>query len=129
MMAFLVEAGKDFVERDLVASVRLTATLLVSSVRRDSINPRSERRLPSECVDPSDRVPERVLHGFLGILLVTGDPERQAIRALAVSGDEPFGRRRLAPPQAIDERLVAVGSDTGGGSRAAGVCQRTPEGR
>src|SRR3989454_1598740 len=109
MMAILVEVGKDFVERDLVASVCAAAALLVRGVRRDSVDPRTERRLPPECVDLSDHVPERVLDGFFGIFLVARDPDRQAIRAVAERGDETLGGGRLALTQCFDEPPVTVG--------------------
>ena len=41
MMAILAEAGKNFVERDFVAPMCAAAALLVSGVRRDSVDPRS----------------------------------------------------------------------------------------
>src|SRR5206468_4374393 len=69
---------------------------------------RSEQGLAPEGVDVLHDAPERILHDFFGILLVAGDPHRQAIHAAAVSLEEPLGGGRFAPTQRFDERPVTV---------------------
>src|SRR5437867_13155600 len=86
-----VEGRKDPVERDLVTSTRGAAARLVGGIRGDSVDPRAERRVSAKRVDLSHDAPERVLHCFLGILLVAGDADRQAICAVAERGDQTLG--------------------------------------
>ena len=124
----LVERGQNLLQPNLNRCLWTAADLPVGCIAHDAIEPGSEGGFPSERVDLPHHAHERVLDDFLGILRVARDPDSQAIRAFAVSRDEPVGRRRLAQPQCIDELLVAVGSDIGGAPEAAGVRQRTTDG-
>jgi len=113
-MVTVVDDRKNLVERDLVASVRGAAKLLVGGVGGDPVDPRSQSRSPPERVDLADHVPERVLDGFLGIRPIPCDPDRQAIRAVAVGGDETLGGGRLAQAQRLHELLVTIDSHRSG---------------
>ena len=84
------------------------AALVVGGVRRDSVDPRSQRRIPAERVDLAKDVAECILHGFLGILRIAGDPDRQAIGAVAEHGDETLGGGRLVSAQGFQEVRVTI---------------------
>ena len=58
---------------------------------------------------PQD-APEGILDDFFGILLVAGDPQGEAIHAVAVGLEEPLGGGGVAPTQRFDERPVTVHS-------------------
>src|SRR5207244_4117486 len=70
-------------------------------------------RVPPERIDLPHHAPERILDGLLGILLVTRDSDRQAIRAVAVRRNEPVGGGRFAQTQCFDEPPVTVSSRRG----------------
>src|SRR5688500_7882523 len=103
MTPILVERWKDLVERDLVTSTGAAAAVVVGGIRCDSVDPRSQRCIAPERVDLPDHVQERILHGFLGILLVAGDADRQAIRAAAERGEETLGGGGVPSTQGFHE--------------------------
>ncbi len=70
------------------------AELLVRRVGGDPVHPAAEGRLALEGVDLARGRPERVLHHFLGILLVARDADGQPVDAVAVGGDQLLRARR-----------------------------------
>src|SRR2546425_2787157 len=115
VLAVLVEQREGLVERDVAASVSPAAELLVGSIGDDSVEPGAEGRLTPERVDFPHHRPERVLYHFLGVLRASRDAARQAVRAVAVRGDEMLRCGRLTAPQRLHELTVAI--DPRGGSR------------
>src|SRR4029077_16123615 len=74
------------------------------------IEPRAEGGSAPEAIDFPDHAPERVLDHFLGVLRVSGDPDGQAVRAVAVDGYETLSGGRLPSAQRVDERPVSIAS-------------------
>src|SRR5205807_3930512 len=114
MAPILVERGQNFVERDIDECLWTSANLFVGAVADDPVDPGSEGRVTPERIDLPHHAPERILDGLLGILLVTRDSDRQAIRAVAVRRDEPIGGGRFTQTQCSDESPVTVSSRRGG---------------
>src|SRR3989441_4089805 len=76
----------------------------------DPVEPGAEGRLTPERVDLPYHGPERVLHDFLGVPRVSRDAAREAIRAVAVGGDEKLCCGRLPAPQCLHEKTIAIDS-------------------
>ena len=108
MPTVLVEYRQHLVERDFTTSAWPAAKLLVGGIGDDSVEPGTEGRLTSEGVDFPDHGPERVLHDFLGVLRASHDVVRQAVRAIAIRGDEKLRRGRFASPQRLYELMVTI---------------------
>src|SRR5262249_60035532 len=87
------------------------ANLLIGGVRDDPIEPGAERGLASEGLDLADHRPERVLHDLLGILLVSGDANPQAIRAVTVRRDEMVRCARVTATEGLDQPAIAIEND------------------
>src|SRR2546426_6137191 len=104
----LIEGRQHLVQRKVVPAALPAAELLVGGVRHDTVEPGPECRLAAEGVDLSDHGPERVLHDLLRVLAVAGDAAGQAIRAVAVPGDETLRRHRLATPERFQKVEIAV---------------------
>src|SRR5437667_1052619 len=119
MLAVLVEHRQHFIERDLATSTWPAAKLLVGGIGDDPVEPRAEGRLTPERVDLPDHGPERVLHDFLGVPRVSRDAAREAIRAVAVGGDEKLCSGRLPAPQRLHEKIIAIDSRR---SRFSALC-------
>src|SRR5215467_9040715 len=99
MAPILIERRQSFVERDMDEGSGTSADLFVSGIAGDPVDPGSERRVTPERVDLPHDAPEGILDGILGILSVARDPRGEAIRAVAVCGDEPLGGGRLTQTQ------------------------------
>src|SRR5437660_1208737 len=104
----LVEPGRDRVHGDLVALALPAPQLLIGRVGGDAVDPAAEGRLPLEGVDLPGRGPERVLHHFLGVLLVAGDADGQPVDAVAVGRDQRLGSARVLPAQTLDQLRVPI---------------------
>src|SRR5437660_2980131 len=109
-LAVLVERRQHLIERDFVTSNWPVAKLLVGGIGDDPVEPGAEGRLTPERVDLPDHGPERVLHDFLGVPRVSRDAAREAIRAVAVGGDEKLCCGRLPAPQCLQEKTIAIDS-------------------
>src|SRR2546425_11501245 len=120
MAPILMERGQNFVERDIDECLWTPANLLVGGVADDPVDPGSEGRVTPERIDLPHHVPDRILAALLGILLVTRDSDRQAIRAVAVRRNELLDGGRLAQTQCFDEPPVTINSRrTGAGTSHA----------
>src|SRR5215510_11658363 len=108
MTPLVIESWTEIGPRHLVAPALPPAKLLVRGVGGDAIDPAAERGLALEHADLPRRRPEGVLHHFLGILLVTGDPDRQPVDAIAVGVEQELGRGRIAATQRLHEGCVPV---------------------
>src|SRR5207249_11238144 len=108
MAPILVERGQNFVERDIDECLWTSANLFVGAVADDSVDPGSEGRVTPERIDLPHHAPERILDGLLGILLVTRDSDRQAIRAVTVRRNEPIGGRSEEHTSELQSRFDLV---------------------
>src|SRR5207249_7497721 len=87
-----------------------TAELLIRRVRHDAIEPGAEGGVASEGIDLAAHGPKRVLHHFLRIGRAARDADSQAIRPVTIGSNQSLGRRRLAPPEGVQERQITVGA-------------------
>src|SRR5438128_6675265 len=110
VLAVLVEHWQHLIERDFATSTGPVAKLLVSGIGDDPVEPGAEGRLTPERVDLPDHGPERVLHDFLGVSRVSRDAAREAIRAVAVTGDETLRGGWLSALQRLHEKIIAIDS-------------------
>src|SRR5207245_4651952 len=98
---------------DTYDSICPAATLRVCAVVDDPVDAGPEGPVTPDRIDLPHHAPERILDGLLGILLVTRDSDRQAIRAVTVRRNEPIGGGRFRQTQCSDESPVAVSSGRG----------------
>src|SRR5207247_2175034 len=105
----VVEAGEEPLDR-LLAAAPPAPELHERSVDDDAVEPCRQPGRAREAVDRTEGREEGFLDHIPGLILSADEPPRGREHAAAVLPDQRLERLRVTPTEAVDERLIAIGT-------------------
>ena len=108
-MPVVVEAGEEPLDR-LLAATPPAPELHERSVDDDAVEPCRQPGRAREAVDRTEGREEGFLDHIPGLILSADEPPRGREHAAAVLPDQRLERLRVTPTEAVDERLIAIGT-------------------